>query len=77
MGGRKCTLDMHSPHRSIPDLHTIFRGGMSAFVNIHNLKLYSDPSLGGDELDDTGAKKIREQLIIDQVYYYYIYNFYF
>jgi hypothetical protein len=51
----------------IPDLHTIFRGGMAAFVNIHELKLYSDPKLGGDELDDVGAKKIREQLIADQV----------
>jgi hypothetical protein len=36
-------------------------------VNIHELKLYSDPKLGGDELDDVGAKKIREQLIADQV----------
>lgn len=68
VGGRKCTLDLHSPLRSIPDLHTIFRGGMAAFVNIHSVDLYSDPSLGGDELDDVGAKKIREQLIIDQVW---------
>jgi 1-acyl-sn-glycerol-3-phosphate acyltransferase len=68
VGGKKCSLGMHDPDRMIPDLHTIFTGGMAAFVSIKELKLYSDPGLAGEELDDVGAKKIREQLIQDQIF---------
>mmetsp|Transcript_19036 Transcript_19036/g.24836 ORF Transcript_19036/g.24836 Transcript_19036/m.24836 type:complete len:412 (+) Transcript_19036:85-1320(+) len=64
IGGVKHSLSMSNPDRMIPDLHTIFRGGMAAFVNIHTLKLYNE---GSDEIDEAGAKKIREQLIQDQI----------
>lgn len=67
MGGNSCSTSLADPGRSIPDLHSVFAGGLKVFVNIHPIELYSDSSLNsGEELDKAGALKIRSQLIADQ-----------
>jgi len=68
-GGVNTTKPLLSPGRQICDLHDIFGGGLKVFVKIQPLELFSDRSLldAGREFDDAGAKKIREQLIEDQV----------
>ena len=57
VGGVNETKALRSPERSIPDLHSIFKGGLSVFVSMHALPF--KPGLGGEE--------IRETLIADQV----------
>jgi len=68
-GGVKCSKGLTDPGRIIPDLHSVFKGGLKCFVKIHTLELHSDAKLveQGQELDEAGAKKIRQQLIEDQV----------
>lgn len=61
-----CSRALSDPRRSIPDLHDVFRGGLTAFVEIHPIELYHEH--GQEELDEVGRTKIRDQLINDQVF---------
>ena len=38
-GGELCTRPLDDPLRVVPDLHTIFRGGLHVFCHIHKLSL--------------------------------------
>ena len=42
VGGQITTLPLRHADRSVPDLHDVFRGGLSVFVSFHNLKLPHD-----------------------------------
>lgn len=41
-GGELCTRRLDDPRRVVPDLHTIFRGGLHVFCHIHRLDVPAD-----------------------------------
>lgn len=43
-GGELCTTALDDPRRIIPDLHTIFRGGLHVFCHVHRLHLPANAS---------------------------------
>lgn len=53
IGGELCTQPLDHPRRVVPDLHTIFRGGLHVFCHIHTLHLPAD------------ADGVRDALIAD------------
>ncbi|KAJ8614050.1 hypothetical protein CTAYLR_005841 [Chrysophaeum taylorii] len=54
-GGELCTRALDDPRRVVPDLHTIFRGGLHVFCHIHRLHLSPEAS----------SAKVRDSLIAD------------
>ena len=43
-GGELCTRPLRDPLRVVPDLHTIFRGGLHVFCHIHKIDLNTKAS---------------------------------
>ena len=58
IGGELCTRGLRDPRRTIPDLHSVFRGGLAVFIQGGELKLdASDPEvLKKHMLDDQQMK---------------------
>ena len=55
VGGRLTNVSLNDPKRSVPDLHSIFAGDFTIFVNIHKKTFDRVPEV------------IKEQLIEDQI----------
>jgi 1-acyl-sn-glycerol-3-phosphate acyltransferase len=63
VGGRNCTLELNNPRRKIPDLHDIFTGGLTIYINFATI----DVSADADAVDKQGQSMIKTQLVEDQV----------
>ena len=58
-GGRLCSLALRDPLRTVPDLHSVFRGGLATFVSMRRVSIdTSDAAVASGEL--------RDQLLADQ-----------
>lgn len=57
IGGHNTTLPLRHADRSVPDLHSVFKGGLSVFISFHPLKFSSDVS----------PEELKSQLMSDQV----------
>lgn len=57
--GSLCSRQLRDPKRVIPDLHSVFRGGLGVFIAIHPMVI--------DEADRGDPKKIKAMLIEDQI----------
>jgi len=58
VGGVNATLALSDARRTVPDLHAIFRGGLSVFISFHTLPFAADARATPDAL--------REALLADQ-----------
>lgn len=63
VGGNLCTRALASPDRSIPDLFTIFTGGLTIFVNFQGLDVTND----ADAVTTGGQSAVKMQLVEDQM----------
>jgi len=61
-GGNLCTRSLDSPDRKIPDLFTLFTGGLHVFVDFRRIQVSTDPK----EVDKQGESLIKTQLVEDQ-----------
>ena len=57
VGGIHATHSLSDPRRSIPDLHSVFAGGLAVFVKYHDLRI----------AQDLAPEELKEALIADQV----------
>jgi len=64
VGGVLATRSLHSPMRSIPDLHSIFSSGLSVFITYHPLGAAGSPTA---HITSGEPTEIRDALIHDQM----------